>query len=103
MRQMPRKNFVKSLGKQRRATGFWLKPGVTDGRLKDPRVWTKAHELTLFVYEPTCTFPKEELLAKDLQFLTADEFHDLEGKVLEVQRMLASLVQRLQSPILARC
>jgi len=28
------------------------------------------------------------LLAKDLQFLTADEFDDLEGKVLEVQRML---------------
>jgi four helix bundle protein len=42
-------------------------------------------------------------LAKDLVFLTADEFHDLEGKVFEVQRMLASLVQRLQSPILARC
>ena len=35
------------------------------------------------------------LLAKDLQFLAADEFNDLEGKVLEVQRMLASLVQRL--------
>ena len=43
------------------------------------------------------------LLAEDLQFLTADGFHDLEGKVLEVQRMLASLVQRQQSPILARC
>jgi four helix bundle protein len=42
------------------------------------------------------------LLAKDLQFLAADEFNDLEEKVLEVQRMLASLVQRLQGPVLAR-
>jgi len=40
--------------------------------------------------------------AKDLRFLAADEFHDLEGKALEVQGMLASLVQRLQSPVLAR-
>jgi len=60
-------------------------------------LWTKAHELTLFVYKQTL------LLVKDLPFLTADEFNDLEGKVLEVQRMLASLVQRLQSPILAGC
>jgi four helix bundle protein len=42
------------------------------------------------------------LLAADLQFLTADEFDDLEGKVHEL-RMLASLIQPLQSPILARC
>jgi four helix bundle protein len=42
------------------------------------------------------------LLAKDLQFLGTDEFNDLEGKVLEVLRMLASLVQRLQGPVLAR-
>jgi len=60
-------------------------------------LWTKAHELTLFVYKQTLLF------VKDLQFLTADEFNDLGGKVLEVQRMLASLVQRLQSPILAGC
>jgi len=31
------------------------------------------------------------LLAKDLGFLGADEFGSLEQKVLEVQRMLASL------------
>ena len=42
------------------------------------------------------------LLAKDLQFLTAAEFNGLEGKVHEVQRMLASLVQRVQGPVLAR-
>ena len=28
---------------------------------KDLRVWTKAHELTLFVYEQTRTLPKEEM------------------------------------------
>ena len=42
------------------------------------------------------------LLAKDLQFLTAAGFNGLEGKVHEVQRMLASLVQRVQGPVLAR-
>jgi four helix bundle protein len=41
------------------------------------------------------------LLAKDLQFLGRDEFKDLEEKILEVQRMLASLVQRLRGPVLA--
>jgi four helix bundle protein len=43
------------------------------------------------------------LLAEDLQFLTADEFNDVEGKVLEMERVLASLLRRPQSPILARC
>ena len=43
------------------------------------------------------------LLAEDLQFLTADEFNDVEGKVLEVERQLASLLRRPQSPILAGC
>jgi four helix bundle protein len=42
------------------------------------------------------------LLAKDLQFLAAGEFQDLDDKVKEVQRMLASLVQRLQCSVLAR-
>ena len=42
------------------------------------------------------------LLAKDLGMLTADEFPDLEGKVLEVERMLASLSQRLKGPVVAR-
>jgi four helix bundle protein len=118
---------------------------------KDLVVWTKAHQLTLAVYQRTRTFPKEEMygltsqvrrasasiganiaegcgrrsdgemkrflqiargsaseleyhlrLAKDLHLLGADEFRDLEEKVLEVQRMLASLVQRLRGPVLAR-
>jgi four helix bundle protein len=42
------------------------------------------------------------LLARDLQFLTVDEFKDLEAKVLEIQRMLAALAQRLQASVLAR-
>jgi four helix bundle protein len=104
---------------------------------KDLKVWTKAHELTLTVYQRTRVFPKEEmygltsqlrravasigtniaegcgrrsdgemkrflqiargsaseleyhfLLARDLQLLDNDEFKNLQGKVLEVQRML---------------
>src|SRR5579863_3208876 len=42
------------------------------------------------------------LLAKDLQLLGADEFRDLEERILEVHRMMASLVQRLRGPVLAR-
>jgi hypothetical protein len=42
------------------------------------------------------------LLARDLQILDGDEFKDLEARVLEVQRMLASLVQRLQGCVLAK-
>ncbi len=42
------------------------------------------------------------LLAKDLQLVTVDEFKDLEAKVLEIQRMLAALSQRLGAAVLAR-
>jgi four helix bundle protein len=42
------------------------------------------------------------VLARDLQLLGKDEFKNLEGKVLEVQRMLASLVQRLLASVLAK-
>lgn len=42
------------------------------------------------------------LLARDLGFLAVDEFNELEAKTLEIQRMLASLAQRLGHPILAR-
>jgi four helix bundle protein len=118
---------------------------------RDLRVWAKAHELTLAIYQRTRAFPKEEmygvtsqlrrasasiganiaegcgrrsdaemrrfvqiargsaneveyhlLLARDLDFLTADEHKDWEGKVFEIQRMLASLVQSLNATVLAR-
>jgi four helix bundle protein len=118
---------------------------------KDLKVWSKAHELTLMIYQKTRVFPKEEIygltsqmrrsassiganiaegcgrrsdpemkrfvqiargsaseleyhlfLAKDLRFLSADEFSDLEAKILEIQRMLAALSQRLQQSVLAR-
>jgi four helix bundle protein len=113
---------------------------------KDLRVWAKAHELTLNVYQKTRSFPKEELygltsqirrsaasvganiaegcgrrsdgemrrflqiargsaneleyhllLAKDLHLLQTAEFADLEGRVLEIQRMLASLAAKVKS------
>jgi four helix bundle protein len=118
---------------------------------KNLKVWVKAHELTLAIYQATRKFPRDEiygltsqirrasasiganiaegcgrrsdpemkrfvqiargsaseleyhlLLARDLQFLTVDEFKDLEAKVLEIQRMLAALAQRLQASVLAR-
>lgn len=40
------------------------------------------------------------LLARDLQLLRDAEFRDLETRILEIQRMLASLAQRLQKPVL---
>jgi len=118
---------------------------------KNLKVWAKAHQLTLAIYQSTRKFPREEiygltsqirrasasiganiaegcgrrsdpemrrfvqiargsaneleyhlLLARDLQLLTPEEFKDLEARALEIQRMLASLVQRLQRPVLAR-
>jgi four helix bundle protein len=118
---------------------------------KNLKVRSKAHELTLAVYQRTRTFPKDEiyaltsqirraaasiganiaegcgrrsdpemrrfvqiargsaneleyhlLLAKDLQFLTPEEYSRLEQRILEIQRMLAALSQRLQRPVLAR-
>jgi four helix bundle protein len=42
------------------------------------------------------------LLARDLQYLAVEEFTLLEATVLEIQRMLAGLTQRLGRPILAR-
>jgi four helix bundle protein len=117
---------------------------------KKLKVWSKAHELTLLIYQ-TRSFPKDEmygltsqirrasasiganiaegcgrrsdpemrrfiqiargsaseleyhlLLANDLHFLAPDEFAAMESKILEIQRMLAALAQRLQRPVLAR-
>ena len=42
------------------------------------------------------------LLARDLHLLAQVEFKELEANVLEIQRMLAALAQRLQRPVLAR-
>jgi four helix bundle protein len=113
---------------------------------KNLRVWEKAHELTLAIYQKTRCFPKEEmygltsqmrrsgasvganiaegcgrrsdgemrrflqiargsaneleyhlLLAKDLRLLPVDDFADLEARVLEIQRMLASFAARVAS------
>lgn len=40
------------------------------------------------------------LLARDLELLSEREFKDLESRTLEIQRMLASLSQRLRGPVL---
>jgi hypothetical protein len=40
--------------------------------------------------------------ACDLHLLNPSEFNELEAKVLEIQRMLAALAQRLQGRGLAR-
>jgi four helix bundle protein len=118
---------------------------------KDLKVWAKAHELTLAIYQSTRQFPKEEmygltsqlqraaasiganiaegcgrrsdpemkrfvqmargsaseleyhlLLARDLQLLKVGEFESLDTKVLEIQRMLASLTQCLGAAVSAR-
>ena len=110
------------------------------------KVWQKAHQLTLRVYNATKTFPKDELygltsqvrrsatsiptnvaegcgrsgeaelarflniamgsaseleyqllLARDLKLLDADEHQSLSGDVIEVKRMLTSLVQKLKA------
>jgi four helix bundle protein len=42
------------------------------------------------------------LLSRDLELLSVDEFEELEAMVLEIQRMLASFVQRLSVDVLAR-
>ena len=42
------------------------------------------------------------LLARDLKFLAPGECGELEVRILEIQRMLAALAQRLQRGILAR-
>lgn len=112
---------------------------------KDLKVWSKAHELTVRVYELTRSFPREEmygltsqlrrsagsiganiaegcgrrsdgeftrflqiargsaseveyhlLLARDLGFLAAQDYRELEQKIVEVERMLTSFVQKVQ-------
>ena len=113
---------------------------------KDLRVWGKAHDLTLKIYQATRCFPKEELygltsqmrrsavsiganiaegcgrrsdgemgrflqiargsaneleyhllLAKDLELLQAAEFEDMQARVHEIQRMLASFAAAVKS------
>ena len=112
---------------------------------EDLKVWVKAHEVTLAIYQRTRNFPREEiygltsqmrraaasvpaniaegcgrrsdaelhrflqiargsaseleyhlLLARDLHFMSDAEFKRIETNVVEVQRILTSLVQRLR-------
>ncbi len=110
------------------------------------KVWGKAHDLTLAVYQSTRRFPKEELfgltsqirrscesipaniaegcgrtggaeltrflqiamgsaseleyhllLSRDLKILSGPQYEHLSGELIEVKRMLASLIQKLKA------
>jgi len=109
-------------------------------------VWQKAHQLTLFIYRVTETFPKDELygltsqmrrcaasipaniaegcgrngnkelnyfcqvamgsaseleyhilLARDLKLVTEDDYNAVAALVIEVKKMLYSLIQKLKA------
>ena len=124
---------------------MWGESGAFLKDFKELRVWTKAHKITLQIYEITQRFPREELfgltsqirrsaasiganiaegcgrrsdgemsrflhiargsaveleyhllLARDLGFVSASSFTTLVDEVDEVQRMLTSLIQRVQ-------
>ena len=117
---------------------------------RDLQVWQKAHQLTLFAYSVTGTFPREEvygltsqirrcaasvaaniaegcgkrgnaefqrflgistgsaseleyhfLLAHDLKLLDESDYQKLNSGVVEVKRMLASLVRKVEQERLA--
>ena len=42
-----------------------------------------------------------QIVSRDLELLSVDDFNELEAMVLEIQRMLASFVQRLSVDVLA--
>ncbi len=113
---------------------------------RELKVWDKAHQLTLAVYQATAAFPKEELygltsqmrrsaasiptniaegcgrgsdddfrrflqiamgsaseleyhllLARDLGYLVAADYEQLLASVIEVKRMLASLITKIKN------
>jgi four helix bundle protein len=113
---------------------------------RNPKVWGKAHTLTLDVYKASKSFPREEiygltsqlrrasvsiaaniaegacrrgdvefarfaqiaagsaseveyhlLLARDLELLKGADYQRLANEVVEVKRMLASLMQKLRA------
>lgn len=118
---------------------------------RELRVWERAHELTLRIYEVTASFPKEEmygltsqirrscisiptnvaegcgrggdpelarflhiamgsaseleyqlLLARDLTLLSVPNYDNLAHDLNEVQRMLASFIQKVSQPAIAK-
>jgi four helix bundle protein len=118
---------------------------------RELRVWERAHDLTLRIYETTASFPREEmygltsqirrsctsiptnvaegygrggdpelarflhiamgsaseleyqlLLARDLNLLPVPNYENLAQDLNEVQRMLASFIQRLSQPATAK-
>jgi four helix bundle protein len=118
---------------------------------RELRVWERAHDLTLRIYEATANFPKQEmygltsqirrsctsiptnvaegcgrggdpeparflhiamgsaseleyqlLLARDLNLLAIPDYESLALHLNEVQRMLASFIQKLSQPAIAK-
>jgi len=118
---------------------------------RELRVWERAHDLTLRIYEATGSFPKQEmygltsqirrsctsiptnvaegcgrggdpelarflhiamgsaseleyqlLLARDLNLLAVPDYDNLAHDLNEVQRMLASFIQKLSQPAIAK-
>src|SRR5271165_4637507 len=98
-RQFPREEIYGLTSQMRRASasiGANIAEGC--GRRSDP-------EMNRFIQIARGSVSELEyhlLLARDLRFLSVEEFEDLEAKVFEVQRMLASLSQRLKGGVLAR-
>jgi len=92
---------------------------------KKLQVWQKSHDLTVRIYELTSRFPREEmygltnqirracasiptniaeneteyliLLARDLKYLDTDLFAGLMDTIIEVRKMLTSLLRRLKT------
>jgi hypothetical protein len=60
------------------------------------KVWDKAHELALDIYRITWGFPKHELLARDLGFLSQEDHQHLQSRVTEIKRMLATFIGKLR-------
>jgi hypothetical protein len=60
---------------------------------KKSQVWQKSHDLTLRMYETEYLI----LLARDLKYLDTDLFAGLMDTIIEVRKMLTSLLRRLKT------
>jgi hypothetical protein len=79
------------------------------------KVWERAHALTLEVYKASNAFLRDEIsgmtiavgsaseleyhlvLAHDLELIKASDYQRISEAVVEVKRMLASLMQKLRA------
>jgi hypothetical protein len=72
------------------------------------KVWEKAHQLAIEAYHTTASFPRiamgsaselehEFLLAHDLGFMAETGYKHLSESVMEIKRMLTSLIKKLRA------